>query len=285
MGANSIFRKAAKKVLYPLVNEKTYKYIQAVSKAWDIKTGSWKEPEIDLVEMGLKNGETAIDIGANYGLYAYYMSRAVGREGKVYCFEPIPFTFDCLKIVSKMLGFSHNVELVNKGCSNENSKVTFSIPVQQSGAVAAGLAYIGKRNDNRSGKETQVRWSATTEVEADVVRLDDFLPETKDLTFVKIDIEGAEPFALKGAEKLFLKHLPTTICEINPWYLEGFGFRTEDLTSFFLEKGYKIFFYSNEAGKKLKQVETGDIVEDNYLFLHPRRFDRFKEILPDSVEL
>lgn len=285
VGANSALRKVAKTVLYPVANEKTYKYIQAASKAWDIRNGSWYEPEIDLVDIGLRSGETALDIGANYGLYAYHMSRAVGRSGKVYSFEPVPFTFDSLRIVSKLLGFAHNVVLVGKGCSNENTTIKFAVPVQSSGASAAGLSFIAGRNDDRAGKEEQVRWAATKEIEAEVVRLDDFLPEIDDLPFVKIDIEGAEFSCFQGAEKLFSHHLPTTICEINPWYLEGFGVTPEQVTGFFTDKGYKVFFYSNKNGeKRLRQVSVNEIVEDNYLFLHPNRFDRFAAILPDSID-
>jgi FkbM family methyltransferase len=284
LGANSTIRKVAKAVFYPLANDRTYKYIQALSKAWDIKTGSWSEPELELVGLGLRPGETTLDIGANYGLYSHYMSRAVGRDGKVYAFEPVPFTFDSLRVVAKILGFSHNVELVKKGCSNNNAKIKFTLAIQPSGAFAAGLTYVGGRNDDRVGKETQVRWNSTRDIEADVVRLDDFLPEITDLPFVKMDIEGAEYFCLQGAEKLFSKHLPTTICEINPWYLEGFGVRTEDVTGFFVERGYKIFFFSNEQGRQqLRQVSTSDIVEDNYLFLHPSRFERFAHILPAEI--
>jgi FkbM family methyltransferase len=283
LAANSAIRKILKKALYPLANERTYILIQAVSKAWDIRTGNWSEPELDLVKIGLAEGETALDIGANYGLYSYNMSRAVGEKGAVYSFEPIPFTFASLKIVARLLGFSGNVRLVNKGCSNENSKITFTIPVQSSGAFAAGLSYIGGRNDDRAGKETQVRWDGTRDVEAEVVRLDDYLPDINEISFVKIDIEGAELFCLEGATEIFQRFLPTTVCEINPWYLEGFGLKTSDLTDFFLSKGYRIFFYTNEGGTgKLREVQPEEIVEDNYLFLHPRRFARFASMLPDS---
>ena len=271
--------------MYPLSNEKTYKYVQAVSKAWDIKSGSWIEPELDLIKVGLREGETALDIGGNYGLYAYHMSRVVGKTGKVYSFEPITFTFESHKVVSRLLRFSHNLRLFNKGCSNENAKIVFTVPVQESGALASGLTYIGGRNDDRAGKEIQVRWDKTRDVEAEVVRLDDFLPDIDDLPLVKMDIEGAEFFCLQGAEKLFSRHLPTTICEINPWYLEGFGVKTEDLTKFFTDKGYKIFFYSNDDDQKiLRQVQVDEIVEDNYLFLHPSRFDRFRTLLPNKID-
>lgn len=280
MGANSAIRKAAKSLLFPLTNEKTYKYVQAVSKAMDIRSGNWSEPELELVKTALREGETALDIGANYGIYAHSMSRAVGRAGKVYSFEPVPFTFATLKIVAKLLGFSHNVELVEKGCSNENGIITFSVPVQQSGAFAAGQAYIGTRNDDHQGKEGQVKWTGTKEVQAEVIRLDDYLPEIDDLPLIKADIEGAELLCFRGADKLFRKHLPTTICEINPWFLDGFSIELDDLTGFFFDKGYRLFAYEMADGKrKLREVSATKIVEDNYVFLHPSREARFSSTL------
>jgi len=38
-----------KRLLYPVTNEHTYRYMQAVSKAGDIRTGSWSEPELELI--------------------------------------------------------------------------------------------------------------------------------------------------------------------------------------------------------------------------------------------
>jgi FkbM family methyltransferase len=280
MGANSVFRKLAKVVLFPLANERVYRYVQAASKAYDIRTRAWWEPEIELVKRGLLKGETGLDIGANFGLYAYYMSRAVGTTGKVYSFEPVQFTFEAFKVVGRLLRFTHNVELINQGCSDENATLLFAVPVQQSGAFAAGQAYLGNRNDEHAGKESQVRWESTKSVEAKVVRLDDFLPQASDISMVKIDIEGAELLCLKGAENLLDRNLPTIICEINPWFLEGFGLRTEDLTDFVESKGYRIYAYRNENGTpELLPMSAAELVEDNYVFIHPSRESRFKELI------
>lgn len=279
MGANSAIRKAVKTILYPVANDKTYKYVQAISKAWDIKKGTWIEPEIDLLEIALSEGDTTLDIGANFGIYAHYMSKAVGKSGKVFSFEPVPFTFETLKVVAKLLGFSHNVELVEKGCGDENGTIQFSVPTQESGAFSTGQAYIEGRNDDRDGKEKQVRWHGTKTVDAQIVRLDDFLPEIKSLPLIKADIEGAELFCFRGAEKLIDKHLPTTVCEINPWFLEGFGITLQELTDFFTGKGYKIFHYKNTNGKRLREIKIEEIVEDNYVFIHPSRIETFKGLI------
>ena len=279
MPANSQLRKIVKKICYPLLNQRTYTWLQALSKAWDIKTGGWREPELDLVPIGIRAGETALDIGANYGFYSYHLAKAVGPTGKVYCFEPIPFTFTTLQLIAKLLRI-RNTELIPKGCSNKNERVLFNVPVQSSNALSAGLAHLGNREDDRPGKDIQVRWDQIREVSGEVVALDDFFPSLSNLTFIKCDIEGAEFFAFSGARKLISTNLPTVICEINPWYLQGFGVNVSDLTGFFSALGYGLFRYDKKDEKgSLLPIEENNIVEDNYLFLHPNHRDRFAELL------
>lgn len=279
MGANSSARRLVKKILYPVLNEHTYQYLQAASKAWDIRSGKWTEPEIDLIPLAIVPGETALDIGANYGLYCYHLSRYVGTRGRIYAFEPVPFTYRTLVAVSRLLRL-RNVELVAKGCSDKSGQITFTVPVQASGAMAAGQAYIGGRNDDRDGKEEQVRWAATRDVTAEVVALDEFLPEVEQLSLIKCDIEGAELLAFRGAEKMIDEHLPSVICEINPWFLEGFGIRLEELTGFFFDRGYKLYHYRNKEGRgRLREIKLDEVVEDNYIFIHPSRRERFASLL------
>jgi FkbM family methyltransferase len=279
VSANSALRRLAKQILYPVVNDRSYKYFQGISKAWDIRTGSWSEPELDLIPFAVRPGETVLDIGANYGVYSYHLSRAVGSSGRVYAFEPVPFTYATLQLVAKILRF-RNVELIEKGCSDKSGEVTFAVPVQTSGAIAAGQAYIGGRDDARAGSEQQVRWAGTKSIVCEVVALDEFLPQTSELSFIKCDIEGAELLAFRGAEKLISRFLPSVVCEINPWFLEGFGIRLEQLTGFFFDRGYGLYFYSVEnQQRRLRAVEVKDVVEDNYLFIHPQRRSRFAALL------
>lgn len=279
MGANSAARRLAKRLVHPVLNEHTYRYIQAASMAWDIRGGKWTEPELELISYALEPDETAIDIGANFGLYSYHLSRRIGERGKVYAFEPVPFTHQTLVIVARLLRF-RNVEIVPKGCSDKAGTITFTVPVQASGAIAAGLAHLAGRNDERVGKDEQVRWASTRDVVSAVVKLDDFLPAVERLALIKCDVEGAELFAFRGAERMINRHFPSVICEINPWYLEGFGVRLEELTTFFTAKDYKIYHYRNDEGRgRLRPVEASQLVEDNYVLIHPSRSDRFAALM------
>jgi FkbM family methyltransferase len=277
MPANSALRRVTKKVLHSFLGDSSYKYFQAASKAKDIRNGSWSEPELELIPFALKPGETALDLGANFGLYSYHLSKA--GAGRVYAFEPVPFTFGTLSIVSRILAFK-NVTLFDKGCSETAGRIAFEVPVQASGAFAAGQAYIGGRKDDRAGKEGQVRWAGTKEVTCEVVKLDDFLPAIDDLSLIKCDIEGAELFAFRGARDIIARHLPTVICEINPWFLEGFGVQLGELLAFFSDQEYQLYFYRTENGRgSLRPVDPSAVVEDNYVFIHPRRLSRFADLL------
>jgi FkbM family methyltransferase len=277
MGANSAARRLVKKALYPVLNEHTYVYFQALAKAWDIRNGKWSEPELELIPRAVRAGETALDVGANYGLYSYHLSRVRGL--RVYAFEPVPFTFRTLALVARILRF-RNVELVEKGCSDRTGRINFTVPVQASGAMAAGQAYIGGRDDEREGREGQVRWTGTRDVTAEVVALDEFVPRGLSVSLVKCDVEGAELLAFRGAERLIGEHLPTVICEINPWFLEGFRIKLEELLDFFDARGYRLYRYVGEDGqRRLREVTASEVEEDNYVFVHPSRSERFEGLM------
>ncbi len=275
MGANSLLRRIVKKTIHPFLSEKYYIRIQATSQARDIASGNWSEPEIELLKYAVNQGDRVLDLGANFGQYAFHLSEAVGKEGVVYSFEPIPYTFQTLSLVAEKLGL-RNVELINKGCGNENSKTSFNVPLQESGALAAGQSYIGTRNDEHEGKEDQVRWQDTIAIECEIIKIDDFLPNLENLSLIKSDVEGAELFAFRGAEQLINKYLPTIICEINPWFLDGFGVKLHDLTDFFFSKNYKMFFYKEG---RLLEANVEKVVEDNYVFIHPTRVQRFADLI------
>src|SRR5215831_8288020 len=180
MPGNSPARRLLKRALYPLLSDSAYKFLQCLAMAWDIRSGKLREPEVDLLPYAVQPGETALDIGANYGLYCFHLSHAVGRAGRVYAFEPIPFTFGTLRLVARVLRL-RNVQLVDKGCSDRNGESTFTLPLQSTGALSAGQAHIIGRNDDRDGRERHARYDHAREVVCPIVRVDDFLVGDEDI--------------------------------------------------------------------------------------------------------
>ncbi|HZB45237.1 MAG TPA: FkbM family methyltransferase [Pyrinomonadaceae bacterium] len=137
-------------------------------------------------------------------------------------------------------------------------------------------------SDRRRRRRAALRGQSALDLVArEVGALDEFLPRVERLSLVKCDVEGAELLAFRGAERLIGEHLPTVICEINPWFLEGFQIRLEELLGFFFGRGYQLYHYRQEgAGRgRLSEVPAEDVVEDNYVFVHPSRVDRLAAVL------
>jgi FkbM family methyltransferase len=181
-----------------------------------------------------------------------------------------------LRDVGRLLRLGHT-EIVAKGVGETPGTLAFTVPLQDSGAISAGQAHAATRDDARDGAEQHVRWRRTSEVEVEVVRLDDVVPQSADVSFIKADIEGAELSAFRGATQIIERSHPTVVCEINPWFLEGFGLTLDDLLAFFTQRGYAL--YRHVDRRLVAVAQTSEVDEDNYVFVHPERRERFAELI------
>jgi len=279
--ADSSTRKFMKRLLRPLMNDRSYQVLQSFAKMWDIRSGSWSEPEFGILPYAVARGDTVIDIGANFGLYCYHLSRTVGRSGRVHAFEPVPFTYGTARLVTRWLGLT-NCTLYPKGCGEEGGRISFRVPVQNSGAISAGQAHLAARYDERDGKEIYSPFERSREVICDVVRLDAFLPGTERISFIKSDIEGADLLALRGASRLIEQHHPTILCEIKKWFLDGFGIEPKEFEEFFAPRGYGMYVFELLNGRRrlcsTSIKELGSHGTDNYVFIHESRADSFSPL-------
>ncbi|MBF0506852.1 MAG: FkbM family methyltransferase [Nitrospirae bacterium] len=125
-------------------------------------------------------GDTVLDIGGYDGDTAEIFSEKVGNSGAVYSFEPVEETFNAMK--SRLNnGRIHNVIPLNLGVWSSNA-----------------VMRIDSDADNRVGSKIG-RESGGNKI--NVVSIDSYVEENKigKIDFIKMDIEGAEREALKGA--------------------------------------------------------------------------------------
>lgn len=158
-------------------------------------------------------GDFVIDGGAHTGNTGFYFRGLVGDSGKVYSFEPSGNIFEKLK------------------SSIEKAGITNIIPVNAALADYSGTASFAATNSPAA------RFSnSENSVFVSVVTIDDFIDNVNEkIDFIKLDVEGAEAEALKGAKKTIKKYspkmavcvyhkatdpfrLPRLILEINPNY-------------------------------------------------------------------
>jgi FkbM family methyltransferase len=153
------------------------------------------EPELALLHQLLPKGGTAVDAGANCGIFAYALARIADR---VVAFEPNP---DYAAFARWML--RGRAEVHELALSDTPGRATFYVPLSDEGMV---LHFAG----NLKGTHSQFRNKKTYEVE--VRTLDSF--GLRDVCFIKADVEGSEREVLDGARETIARDRPTLLLEL-----------------------------------------------------------------------
>ncbi|HEX5377488.1 MAG TPA: FkbM family methyltransferase, partial [Phenylobacterium sp.] len=97
--------------------------------------------------------------------------------------------------------------------------------------------------------------------------------------FIRMDVEGAELWALRGAQQIIDRDRPHVLIEIHPRMLEArFGGSAEAVAEIFRSRGYRMFALNGDRLEERTEVET-ELPWKDYFFVHP---DRAGE-LPDGV--
>ena len=158
----------------------------------------WFEEEIRFVRRWLQPGMHAIDVGANLGLYTAAMANAVGAAGTVWAFEPAPATVGLLRRTVE-LNRMHQVNVQSSAVSEHMGTVGFALKERsEDNAVSAG----GAAGENF--------------VEVPSVTLDRMAREHqwRDVDLLKLDVEGHEIAALRGAAEFLRAQSPLVMFEI-----------------------------------------------------------------------
>lgn len=193
--------------------------------------GVYEEFETEIVKKIIKKGDVVVDVGANIGYYTLIFAKLVGKEGKVFAFEPEPTNFNILKKNVKINEYE-NVTLINKAVSNKTGKMTLDLD-----EINKGGHSISKNNSEKT-------------IEIESIRLDDYFKTYYGkINFIKLDIEGAEVEAIKGMSEILGKNEEANImAEYNPQSLSNLGTNSEEYLTSLMKFGFKI--YDLDAGRK-----------------------------------
>ena len=160
--------------------------------------GDWFEDEIRFVRRAVEPGATALDVGANYGVYTVALGRAVGPGGRVVAFEPAPATARLLEASARASGLTH-VRVIEAAVSRRDGEATF---------------YASRHAELSSLHEVAGAWE-TTRIVA-LVTLDGMRDAWagRRVSFVKLDAEGEEAAIVEGARATLAEHEPLIMYEL-----------------------------------------------------------------------
>lgn len=191
------------------IGEWLYRYAYAIYKPMYFQYKKRTEKtEIALMKKIVNPGNVVVDVGANIGFYTQLFSELTGKNGKVFAFEPDRSNFEKLKENTKHLS---NVVLENKAVSAHTGNVT--------------LYHSVLNVDHRTYPADEL--SKSYDIEC--VALDDYFSANQTVHFIKMDIQGYEPNAFKGMQKIIQQNKDIKlVSEFWPYGLEKAGYSAWD---------------------------------------------------------
>jgi FkbM family methyltransferase len=170
--------------------------------------GTFEPNELAFVRASVSPGSSVVDLGANIGFFTVVMAAAAGPQGRVHSFEPRPELADLLARSVHENDFTDRVVVERAAAGAEPG----SLPLAHSRDRAnLGSGFLVREGTNAPGWMALETVPVTT-LDASALR--------RPVSFIKMDIEGAEPLAMAGAQKLLREDRPLILSELHQRQLE-----------------------------------------------------------------
>ena len=178
--------------------------------------------EFDFIRKYVRGSDTVFDVGANIGVYTMWLSQFTDR---ICSFEPDPENYRrCMENI-RLNGLSARLEQM--ALSDRAGRLQLSI-----GKDMENHLVLGEGGQSVMG-----------------ITLDEYCAQRgiARIGFMKIDVEGAELLAFRGATNMLSRHAIDVIqLELAPRALGTFGIRPEDVVSMLTGHGYSLYTYDHE---------------------------------------
>ena len=184
--------------------------------------------EMEAAYRWIQPGDSCVDVGAHVGVYASLLAHRTGSSGCVLAFEPSPRTFMQLQRCIDWLRLDQVVLLAS--CATDHSGLVSFHVVSAAGAGPEEESMVVP--PDRAGEFKRCLVPCTT-VETALAAL----PPLRPVSFLKIDVEGAEPLVLRGCQSLLKEdQLPLVLAEVHLPALSAYGFKPDDVMEFIPER-------------------------------------------------
>ena len=184
------------------------------------------EPHVlETLSQVVKPGMVVCDVGSHLGYYTLALARLVGVAGHVYAFEPLP----------------RHVALLRRTLAR--NRLTQVTVVPQAVGAETGRAILEEWPNSamtRIVHSGPAPWGVRC-LEVPMTTLDDWAARTttlERLDLIKLDVEGQELAALRGATALLSRYRPSLLCEIHR--RDDVPYRPRELVAWLEGAGYAV---------------------------------------------
>ena len=189
----------------------------------------------------VREGDTAIDIGANLGYYARPIASIVGSRGHLYAVEPVPVIFSVLQ--RNMRGCD-NATLYNYALGEEERTIEMANDsVAAAGYFGTGRNFVSEGELSKDAVRFTAQMKRGSQLFGSLERID----------FIKCDIEGYERAVIPELKPLLERHHPTLLIETD-------GDTRRDIVALMEGLGYRAYMLRDGVEVPLEVESDKDII-------------------------
>ncbi len=248
----------------PFVNKLRLKVDTSTYIGWKIYFYGVYRPEYLAVTLAsLREGDTALDVGASIGDFVVAMASAVGSRGAVHAFEPWPSEYE--RCAENILLNGFNNVVLNREAVAQASQMS----------VIYGS---GGANQSNSRLEVAFSGSGLSHV-CPTTSIDDYMQKLQRLDFLKIDSQGSDLRVLDGAQATIETWRPILFLSSVNYGLYGlYGTSIVDVYDFLVNRNYTIHRI-DEMGRLSDPDLSGRIGQQAWLGLSEKYAYRLSDYL------
>ena len=192
--------------------------------------------EMSFLRAYLRAGDHVLDVGANVGIYTVLAAARVGPRGSVDALEPQEAAAGRIEAQASLNGL-HNIRVHRYAASDRSETAAFG--------------YSDESATRHLRRETETSGDG---IQVSTMRLDELEPG-KQYALGKMDIEGAEPLAFRGAvDRLRHANPPVWLLEV-AGYSKLYGVSTDELIASLADAGFDTAVWDPEA-RRLHYTKT-----------------------------
>ena len=195
--------------------------------------------ERNLLRRVLFPGAVVVDAGANIGIYSLSLARCVGPTGQVHSFEPAPENFKRLHAATRCLAnVRANAAAVGERSGKSQLYVSENLNVDHRAYASA----------------TESRLA----IDIEMIALDDYFKPGATVDLIKLDLQGYELHALRGARRVLTENSEIKlVLEFWPHGLESAGVHWRELVQLLRGFGMQVLQLKNDNLIGLNESEIG----------------------------
>jgi FkbM family methyltransferase len=182
------------------------------------------EPIVDIARNHVRSGTVVLDVGANFGQMSVLLSNMVGPAGKVYSFDADDFVFEILKKNIEANGRNGRIVPVF-GAVHDLGGQTLYFPVQDFERFTTygsyGIDYVGNK-----GRPVPTLTIDSLEID-------------QPISFMKVDVQGGDLHALRGAVKTIARNRMPIVFEYEYQFEKELKLSFQEYVDFVAEIGYR----------------------------------------------